>query len=151
LTFRAHGFTFRENESQGFCRRGPLSDNPSAAAKTATGEDASTDPRSWSVEEIERLHELWRLPDLTRKQIAARLNRSVNSVSVQASRLGLGRRPNTSGGRDAQAQAGEELPERECNICSRRFRPSSRYVRFCPKCRAGDEVRQAGDWYIVGV
>lgn len=112
---------------------------------TAMRSNEKHDPKisagsEWTADEIQALVELWRSDEVSRSEIAEILGRSISSVSVQASRLGLGPR---------KRKTEILLASIPCNICGNLFHPATKFVRFCPACRGGEEVSSGGHWIVV--
>jgi len=39
-----------------------------------------------------------------------------------------------------------ELRDRCCNLCKRKFTPTSRFERYCDSCRDENEIFHYSDW-----
>lgn len=108
------------------------------AKNASTDQDKSG---SWSDSEIQALVKMWK-EGAKNSDIAKKLNRSPNAVSVKASRIGLPPK-------DKITEMKATMKVRSCLRCRSQFFSDGPGNRICGGCKNTDEWKTGGGYRVV--
>ena len=102
---------------------------------------------AWSESDVARLISLWRSHEIA--DIAKKLDRKPNAVSIKASRLGLPARARAQ--RDAaNMRSNPAAKVRPCLRCRTPFFSEGAHNRICENCKGSSVWRSGGGSYVLG-
>lgn len=108
---------------------------------TKTGKDDKDKSGSWTDAEIRSLVDMWQKNEKN-SDIAKKLKRSANAISVKASRIGLPPK-------DKIVEMTSSMKVRSCLRCRSQFFSDGPGNRICGACKNSDDWKTGGGYRVI--